>query len=259
MKLKSFPIFMLALMAFTNCNDSASDEFDDANPDAVARYIETIEVVSAQNADENTMLSVTYDANNRVTAISDGEDSSIFVYNNNELAQISGQGDNLNIEELYESPYDAFETGEVTDYDDNGNPKTIKFFEYEYDFENDVEVMVEYTAEVSYDANPNPYFYTMDAAGIIDVLDNVDVNLTMNTSSDEAVAARMLLPLNNITRITYRDDEGNLLYDINADYVYNDVDYPVSGTVSGIEYYENFEGETETETNIYTVAYTYRD
>ena len=33
------------------------------------------------------------------------------------------------LEELYESPYDAFETGEVIQYDDNGNPKKIELNE----------------------------------------------------------------------------------------------------------------------------------
>ncbi|WP_296383609.1 hypothetical protein [Winogradskyella sp.] len=259
MKLKSFSFIFLLLVILIGCNDSTSDEFDDANPDAVARYIETIDVISAQDSDENTTITVNYDANNRVSSITDGIESSIFVYNNNALTNISGQGDNLDIEELYESPYNAFETGEVTEYDSNGNPKKITFIEYEYDYMNDVEVELEYTAEITYDANPNPYFYTLDAAGVISVLDDVDLYLTMsNASSNQAVQARLLFPLNNITGIVYKDEDGETVYNVSADYVYNSVSYPVSGTVTGIEYYENFQGQEETETSIFSVAYTYR-
>ncbi|WP_339622796.1 hypothetical protein [uncultured Winogradskyella sp.] len=258
MKLK-FPFLFCLLLVLASCNDSTSDEFDGANPDAIAKYIETVSVISAQDNSENTLITVNYDANDRVSSITDGTESSLFVYSNNELTNVTGDGDNLNVEELYESPYNAFETGEVTEYDANGNPKIISFIEYEYDFLTDTETEVEYTAEISYDANPNPYFYTLDAAGVIDVLDNVDLILTVNMSSEEAVQARLLFPLNNITGITYRDNNANLVFEINADYVYNDVNYPTSGTVTGTSYDEDFNGEPETETNIYSVAYTYRD
>ncbi|QNK76719.1 hypothetical protein H7F37_11355 [Winogradskyella sp. PAMC22761] len=248
----------LLLIAFMSCSDSTSDEFDGANPDAEAKYIKTITVLSAQEGEEAT-VTVNYDANDRVSSISNGTDSSVFVYNNNELTNISGDGDNLNIEELYDSPYNAFEVGEVTSYDSNGNPKTIAFSQTEYDYENNIEEEVEYTAEITYDANPNPYFYTLEAAGIIDVLDNVDLHLTMNTSSDQVVQARLLFPLNNITGIQYKDENGVLIFELDADYVYNSADYPISGTVVGTDYYENYEGEIETETSIFSANYTYRD
>jgi hypothetical protein len=259
MKLNIYPFLVLLLVGLSSCNDSTSDEFNNINPNAEARYIKTISMVSAQDSQENTTITVNYDANNRVSNVTDGTDSSIFVYNNNnDLTNISGQGDNLNIEELYQSPYDAFETGEVTEYDNNGNPKTITFFEYEYDFLNNIDVEVEYTAEISYDANPNPYYYTLDAAGVIDVLDNVDLNLTMNASSQEAVQARLLFPLNNVTGIAYKDDEGILVFNISANYVYNSVDYPVSGTIIATGY-DEYEGQVEAETSIFSLAYTYRD
>ena len=258
MNLRFYPFIFLLLVTLTNCNDSTSDEFDDANPDAVAKYIETIAIVSAQDSEEDTTITVNYDANDRVTSITDGIDSSIFVYNNGDLTNVSGQGDNLNIEELYESPYDAFETGVVNQYDNNGNPVNITFFETRYDYETDTEVTEEYTAEVSYDSKPNPYFYTLDAAGVIDVLDQVDLNISVNMSSQEIIQARALFPSNNITAITYRDEDGNVVFEINADYVYNSNNYPTSGTVTGTSTYEEYDGEIITETSIYSLAYTYR-
>lgn len=258
MNLKLSPFFCLFLLVFTNCSDSSSDEFDDANPDAVARYIETISIVSAQDSEENTIITVNYDANDRVSSVTDGTDSSLFVYNNGDLTNISGSSDNLNIEELYESPFDAFETGIVNQYDNNGNPTNITFYEIEYDYLTDTEIEVEYTAEITYDSEPNPYFYTLDAAGVIDVLDQVDLDVTVNTSSIEIIQARALFPLNNIGSITYRNEDGDLVYQLNADYVYNDVDYPTSGTVTATSY-DEYEGQIETETSIYSATYTYRD
>ncbi|MAX69698.1 MAG: hypothetical protein CMC76_01135 [Flavobacteriaceae bacterium] len=249
----------LLLIVLSSCSDSSSDEFDDANPDAVARYIETIAIVSAQDSEEDINITVNYDANDRVSSITNGTDTSLFVYNNGDLSNVSGGGDNLSIEELYQSPYDAFETGVVNQYDNNGNPVNITFYEMEYDFNTDDYIQVEYTAEVSYDSEPNPYFYTLEAAGIIDVLDQVDLNVTFNTSSPEIIQARALFPLNNISSITYRDDEGVLLYEINADYVYNDVDYPTSGTVTATAYEDDFNGGVNTYTSIYSATYTYRD
>ena len=81
----------------------------------------------------------------------------------------------------------------------------------------------------------------------------------MNASSTEVVQARLLFPLNNITSITYRDDSDSVIFNIDADYVYNSVNYPVSGTVTAISYGEDFNGQPENETNIYSANYTYRN
>ena len=262
MNFKSTYFYCLFLLIFASCSDSASDDFDGANPDAEARYIKTIAIVSAQDGEDDTTITVNYDAADRVSSVTDGTESSLFVYSNSELTNVSGSGDNLNIEELYESPYNAFETGEVTEYDDNGNPKMITFYVYDYDYMTDEETEVEYTAEITYDANPNPYFYTLKAAGVIDVLDNVGLHLTFNSSSSEVVQARLLFPVNNITAIQYRDENGGLLFELDADYVYNSVNYPVSGTVTGTYYEEEYDGEEYTlytETSIYSANYTYRD
>ncbi|WP_299128609.1 hypothetical protein [uncultured Winogradskyella sp.] len=259
MKLKFFLLFTMSLLTLASCSDSASDEFEDSNPDGVARYIETIETVSAQDASENATITVNYDGNGRVSSITDGEESSLFIYSNNQLTNISGQGDNFNIEELYQSPYDAFETGVVNEYVNN-NPVNITFYEYEYDFMSNTEVEVEYTAEITYDSQPNPYFYTLDAAGLVDVMDNVDLNFSMNPSSPEIIQARALFPVNNISGITYRDEDGTVVYEIEADYVYNSDNYPTSGTVTATYYEEDdYNGETYTETSIYSLSYTYRE
>jgi hypothetical protein len=259
MNLRILLFLSVFLIVFSSCSDSASEEFDNVNPNAISKYIETISVVSGQDPSENTTITVNYDESGRVSSITDGTDSSILVYNeSNELTNVTGQGDNLNIEELYESPYDAFETGFVNTYDVNGNPINVTFYEYAYDWQTDTEEQLPYTAEISYDSKPNPYFYTLDAAGLIDVMDQVELNFSMNVSSPEIVQARALFPVNNVTGIVYKDENGVVVFEMEIDYVYSADNYPTSATVTSTSY-DEYEGNVETEVNIYSATYTYRD
>ena len=136
----------------------------DANPDAVARYIKTITMYLRKIMKRIQLSLLIYDANNRVSSITDGTETSLLVYENNQLANVTEGGETMNVEDLYESPYDAFETGEVINYDNNGNPQNLRFYETEYDWETNSDVTTEYRAEIIYDAKPNPYFYTLQAA-----------------------------------------------------------------------------------------------
>ncbi|OUR98160.1 hypothetical protein A9Q86_13965 [Flavobacteriales bacterium 33_180_T64] len=254
MKLKTLSTITLGLILFTSCSDdSTSDQFMDQNPDAVARLITNITVVSAQDTDENQNITVTYDDANRVTNVSDGIDTGLLTYQDGDLANVASNGDNFAIEELYESPYDAFETGEVINYNNDGNPVNLRFFETEYDWETNSEITTEYRAEIQYDNKLNPYFYTVQAAGGIAVMDAVELNFSANPDAPEIVQARILFPSKNIKKIIYRDLDGNLLADVNLDFVYNSDDYPTSGSVTATEY-DVDEGDT---TSIYTLTYTY--
>ncbi|SDR78562.1 hypothetical protein SAMN04515667_0657 [Formosa sp. Hel1_31_208] len=255
MKLKFLSIITLALTLCTSCSDdSTSDGFLDGNPDAVARYITSITVVSAQDASDNTTITVNYDDANRVTSISDGIDSGILAYNNGDLANVASSGDTFAIEELYESPYDAFDTGEVINYNNDGNPVNLRFFESEYDWNTNSDITEEYRAEIQYDNQPNPYFYTIQAAGGIEVMDNVDLNFSANPDAPQIVQARMLFPSKNIKKIIYRDLEGNVLSEVTADFVYNSDNYPTSGTITATDF-DEFDGET---TSIYSLTFTYQ-
>ncbi|WP_040280626.1 hypothetical protein [Psychroserpens damuponensis] len=254
MKIKILTIAILSLMFFTNCSDSTSEEFNDNNPDAVARYITNIDVISAQDSNENTTITINYDSANRVTSISNGEDTSLLTYENGNLSNVTDQNENLSVEELYESPYDAFETGEVINYNSDGNPENLRFFETEYDWETDSEITTEYRAEIEYDNKPNPYFYTLQAAGAIAVLDNVELNFSADINAPEIVQARLLFPSKHIKKITYKDLDGNILFDVVADFVYNSDNYPTSGSITGTEY----DSEDGDDVSVYSVAYTYQ-
>lgn len=262
-----FIILILALLS--SCSgDTVTNEFNNANdpgntggngggndgggssPPEI--YISSISGASVTDPSENVTIFVSYDANDRVSSMSDGEGAVTFVYIDGELTNVAGEGDIFNVEELYGSPYDAFEAGEVLQYDNNGNPTLISFMEEEYDYDTDTYTTVYYTAEIYYDTSkPNPYFYTLQAAGVIDVLDDVQLNFSMNPQSPEIVQARLLFPLNNITRIVYKDEANVVLSQILVDYVYNADNHPITATVTGTIPSDN-------ETGIYTLTYTYR-
>ena len=253
MKLKLQVTLLTVLAVFMSCSeDSATDEFNAANQNASVKLITNLSVVSAQDASENQSVTINYNGNNQVANITDGVETSILVYDNDNLTNVTGEGETLNVEELYQSPYDAFETGEVLQYDSNMNPVSIRFLEEEFDFFNNTMNVVEYYAEIEYDATPNPFFYTLEAAGIIDVLDNVDLNFSMDVQAPEIVQARLLLPTNNIKKITYKDEDLTPIYQIVANYVYDAQNYPSTGTVTSTDLGDD-------SVSVYTTTFTYME
>lgn len=253
MKLKLQITLLTVLAVFMSCSeDSATDEFNAANQNASVKLITNLSVVSAQDASENQSVTINYNGNNQVANITDGVETSFLVYDNDNLTNVTGEGETLNVEELYQSPYDAFETGEVLQYDSNMNPVSIRFLEEEFDFFNNTMNVVEYYAEIEYDATPNPFFYTLEAAGIIDVLDNVDLNFSMDVQAPEIVQARLLLPTNNIKKITYKDEDLTPIYQIVANYVYDAQNYPSTGTVTSTDLEDD-------SISVYTTTFTYME
>tara|TARA_R110000751_G_scaffold146601_1_gene250708 strand:- start:135211 stop:135972 length:762 start_codon:yes stop_codon:yes gene_type:complete len=253
MKLKLQITLLTVLAVFMSCSeDSATEEFNQANQNASVKLITNLSVVSAQDASENQSVTINYNGNNQVANITDGVETSILVYDNDNLTNVTGEGETLNVEELYESPYDAFETGEVLQYDSNMNPISIRFLEEEFDFVANTMSVVEYFAEIEYDATPNPFFYTLEAAGIIDVLDNVDLNFSMDVQAPEIVQARLLLPTNNIKKITYKDEDLTPIYQIVANYVYDAQNYPSTGTVTSTDLEDD-------SVSVYTTTFTYME
>lgn len=256
MKFKFLSILSLALVLCSACSsDSTTDEFQDNNPNAVSRLITQIAIVSAQNPSDNTTISVSYDANNRVTSITDGVETNTLVYNNNnDLTNVAGPGETLNIQDLYnDSPYDAFETGEVINYDANNNPQNIRLYEVEYNFNTQMEETIEYRALITYDDKPNPYFYTLQAAGAIEVMDNVQLNFSAQMNAQELIQARLLFPSRNVSGVTISDMDGQVLTEVVANYVYNSDNYPTSGTVTETIY----DNGVVDQTNVVSMTYSY--
>lgn len=229
--------FLLASLCFMNCSDSStSEEFEDVNGDIKDKLIQSISVISPQELEEEVKIDLVYNTDGSLSTINDGEDLTLFVYEGTELVTITGggsSGSSLNSEEFSGSPYDAFGTGDVKDYDDNGNPIEIVFFEEGYDYNSNEYTTHEFTAIVSYDDAPNAYYATLKAAGIIDILDGIELNFGLNMQSSELIKAKQLLPMNNISRIEYRNELGELDFTVDFNYVYDEDNYPTSATIRG--------------------------
>jgi len=234
-------IYLFIYLLIVACSgDSVSEEFDNTNGNVQEKLISSIALISNQDSQENGVISLSYNSDGSLNTINNGTETQIFIYNdNNELTNVSGGGDNLNILELYESPYEVFETGEVVVYDDNANPQDIEFYEEEEVYDNETGsyyyVTKIYTAEITYDNTHNPYFYTLEAAGIIEVLDGVQLDIGVNAQLPEIVQARMFFPLNNPSQINYKNEEGQILFTTNANYVYDDENYPTSATITNVK------------------------
>lgn len=238
----------VAILNFS-CDDSTSDEFEEVNGKVETKLISSIDVASAENSDDSSSIIFSYNSELQLNSIFDGTETTNFIYEDGNLANVSGNVDNGNVEELYESPYDAFETGQVEEYDDNGNPSVIKFIEYDYDYMTGEEQVVYYTAEISYDDKPNPFYKTAEAAGLIDVMDQIRLNFAAAPQAEEIVRAKALFPNNNPSQVLYKNEEGEIEYTINMSYTY-DGDYPTTATVSTVS-----EHSDENETYVTTFTY----
>ena len=239
-----------SLTLLTSCEKSASNEFQQVNGNVAEKRLKKINFISTDNDIENKTVNFVYDGNNRLSNVSDGTDTSHFVYQNNDLSTVTGGGDNLNIERLFESPYNAYEVGQVLNYDTNGNPQKILFLDEQYNYNTHITETKEYTAEISYDNVHNPYFYTLKAGGMIKVLDGVRFNFSSNPQSSQIVQARLLFPSNNPSKIVYKDSNGQLVHEIIADYVYDGQNYPSSVSITSKSHEENT-------TSVYTATYEY--
>ncbi|WP_075341688.1 hypothetical protein [Tenacibaculum agarivorans] len=210
------------------CSETATEDFEQVNKDAAKKRLKTI---SSNQGGENLSSTFFYDSKGRLEKIETGNvnEKSTFQYaNTGDLLNVSGEGVNetLNVETLYQSPYKAFELGEVLDYDARKNPSKILFKEEVYDYNTQTYKVISLTAEIEYDENPNFYFYTLEAAGIIDILDGVQLDFSMAAQSAELIKARQLLPLNNPVKFVYKDGESNVLSTIEVSYNYDEDNYP---------------------------------
>lgn len=126
----SFYLILLVislLFQFSCTEESVTDEFQDANGNVEEKLIRSVSYVSPEHPEDNITVNFSYNNDGSLNTVSDGTDTSIFLYEDNELNTITGSNDNLTMEELYQSPYDAFEIGQVVSYDENGNPEIIEF------------------------------------------------------------------------------------------------------------------------------------
>lgn len=245
----------MACMTLMNCqSNTVTDEFEDANDPGVERkLIQNFSITSANNSDENQNISMTYTTDGKLNTITNGGGISIFVYDSTgSLETITGSGDSDGVnlaQDVYQSPYD-FADAIVLEYDSSGNPSQILFYNEEWDPSTFTYVTREYTATVTYDSAPNPFFHTLEAGGIIEAMELSQVNFTSGPQAPQLVQTRMLLPLNNPSQMVFRDENDQVAYTINANYTYDADNYPTSATITAVG---------NSDSNVYSISYTYAD
>ncbi|MFV0484069.1 MAG: hypothetical protein ACK5MG_08260 [Bacteroidales bacterium] len=243
---KVFYLIMPLCMTVFAMSCSNDDDSDIVNGGAVDRYITRITTAKQGSSLNRNDVKFTYNGDGSLNKVSDEIDSIVFEYDKNGDLEAMSQGAELtDVIDFYKSPYSAFEEGDVLAYDDNGNPKTIEIFET-----NSAGDIEKYTAEISYETAHNPYYSTLKAGGIIEVLNNVDLNFG-SLEVPTLVKAKTLFPVNNLKKIIYKDETGKQISAMTATYVYNADNYPTSAEFTSV----NEHGDA----SVANVTYEYKD
>jgi YD repeat-containing protein len=244
MKKSKILLLMLYVIALSvGCEKSSTeDEFIEVNGDVKEKLISKIEARDVYG--EKTIVVFNYNGQNQISSISDGEETTTFNYNSQGelISTVTKNYPNdepslLNMSELYQAPYDVFDSGEVLEKDSNNNP--IKILVYKNGYGSEI-----LTVEIIYDDKPNPFFYTIKSSSMLDVLDKTYFNF--GYQSPEIVKAKDLLPNNIFTGMIFKDSNGITTQEVQINYSYDDDDYPIQGDIYTYEngeaynYYINY-------------------
>ena len=235
-------LFLLTVLLVLSASCSNDDGFEEANGQVAKKYL----TKAITNGDNQThMYEISYNSDGNVNTISNGTSIRSFIYDSGNLTNIAGEGDDLIMNEVYNTIYDGYEIGQVLQYDEKGNP--IKLELYDYDWQNNQEIFI---ANITYDQKPFMFYYTLDAAGIIEVLNNTRLNFSFVPTAPEIIMAKLLLPVNNPVGATINNENGNEVGRVTVSYDYDSDNYPNSPLVTTVE---------DGYVNSYTVNYEYRN
>lgn len=241
-----FALSLFSSVALTSCSGDSSDDFEDSNGNVAHKYITNITTVPSGGSGDTRVFNVIYNNEGKVVQTTEGAESSTFYYQGGNLDHISGHNDVLAVTDMLASPYEAYEYGRVLQYDNNGNPIKVQLFKRDYYGD----IIEEFEGEITYENKPNPFFFTLEAAGLIDVLDDMDLNFSLVPQSEELVKAKTLLPVNNPKKVVVKNLQGQIQRTVVATYQYDSDNYPTSALVV----------DSSAEYGVYTntVMYTYR-
>lgn len=231
------------LFALISCSND--DGYTDEHANQAKKYITKMESVIDGNT-ENVILN--YNNNGKIVSYTDGREIGILSYDNNgELAYISGDGDQLIMDEVFSEIHDAYELGKVLRYDAKGNPIELElkdshweWDEVNYDYHEVIEINKAY---ITYDDKPYFMYNTLDAAGIIRALDKTRLNFNLNITAQDLIIAKTLLPVNNVSKIEVKDSNNRLMQKITLSYDYSSDNYPASIFMTSVA-----DGEVEAKT-----------
>ncbi|SHI62908.1 hypothetical protein SAMN04487911_10410 [Arenibacter nanhaiticus] len=249
-------IFTISLLATSCEEDAISYGLKDDNGQEVGQknILQAITISSVEDPQEDKSVVVSYFTDGPLGPITKKVIPSFLIYKDDGIINVTGEGSSAIIEELYKTPSKVYETGEVLQYDAHGNPERIKFYEEEFDEQLNKDITKAYTAEISYDKTHNPLFYTLQAGGIISILEDLKLNFNLSSKITEILRAKIPFPIHNPSQITYKDEDGETLHILRAKYVYDEESYPTSATITST-YFEGSESEQDT----YSASFQYLD
>ncbi|CAM1334795.1 hypothetical protein [Tenacibaculum aestuariivivum] len=234
--LKEVLVIGLIVGLMSSCTSSATEDFDDINGNVKKKTLKSITATNPVEIQESISSNFIYDSDNKLMRMSgtEGNESVSMDYKNDGTSIKAGIDnedlESFSIEELYKAPYNVYETGEVLAYDANKNPSKIAFRDTVYDYETNTYSVETQTAEMTYDDKPNLYFATLEAAGLVEILDGVSLDFGINTQASEVIKARQLLATNNLIKIVYKNADSEVLATLSIDYIYDVDGYPIKGT-----------------------------
>lgn len=242
--MKQLKLFLFLFIGTIVISCSEDDGFDEANGNVSKKYVTKI---TTYGENQQNVSTVNYDSNGKVVSASDGESIKYFTYDQNgNLNKVSGGGNNILTSEVIGTIHEAYEIGDVLQYDNKGNPTVIELYEYDYWGDR-----ITNTAHLTYDDKPFTFYYTLDAAGIIKVLNDTRLNFNYNpATTPEIIMAKLLLPVNNPTGAIIKNENNEEIGSINVNYAYGEDKYPTSASVIVNDY-----GYVEN----YSVTYEYKD
>ena len=221
---KNVAVLLCSTLFVVACSTN-DDGFDDANGNVAKKYVTKI---ITQTDGTTTVSDVVYNNDGKVISASSDGDVKYFSYHDDgRLKKISGGGDNFMTSEIINEIHSAYEIGDVLQYDANGNPTILELYDLD-----DNGNQVTHIANLSYDNIPFTFYYTLDAAGIIAVLNDVRLQFYMPT---EIVMAKKLLPVFNPINAVIKNSLNQEIGSIAVNYTYDSDNYPTNATVISID------------------------
>lgn len=230
----------LVALAFVGVSCSSDDNNNSTitEPNKVIKNIESIDMVLFEDGDkeEEKSFNMMYTADGKLKSIEytklyddgrvyENSKGELTHDSNKKLEKITTPDEIILIKDLLVYQNSAYKVGKVLKYDNNQNPVEILVYNKKKE-----EVMV----KVTYDDKPFFGFHTLRAAGIIDALQGVELNLASPNVPAELKLAKELLPHNNPITYTYTNAEGRVLDNVKIVYSYDESNYPTKASLQGI-------------------------
>lgn len=232
--MKNLILLISISIIFYSCEKNSLDEgFENANPNVKEKLIKQIDLIFDDWQKAEGTIRINYNQENKITSIASEKNTHFFYYNKDgDLILFKDDSEDFLIDDLFkeigDSAVAAYTWGDVLRYDSNGNPEEVELLKgsFDYHFSGIEEYSIAY---ISYDPIPNPFYYTLKAGGIIDVLDNIYLNFGYGPK--ELILAKDILPFNFPNQILVKNIHGATEFQYHFDNTIDEDDYLIRSDV----------------------------